>query len=162
MKREKNYQYIDGSSVCSKCSELFNHQPNVNRHLKICKYKKPSIYKCTCYPKEFQSECHLKKHLKTLESQELKICQKCSKTFKRMDHFLSQKENCTSFASSFVTNDDIPNNDSVLFYDPSSSTIPDTSETIAEVPDFIVPNTSIAEKFDITDLDIDGNVMLRL
>ena len=52
----------------------------------------------------------------------------------------------------------MPNNDSVLFYDPSSSIIPDTSETIAEVPDSIVPNTTITEKFDIIDADNDGNV----
>ena len=53
MKRGKNYQDIDGSFVCSKCSKLFNHQPNIVRYLKICKYKKPSIYKCTHCPKEF-------------------------------------------------------------------------------------------------------------
>ena len=54
-----------------------------------------------------------------------------------MDHFLPHKEVSTSFSStaldgflpSFVTNDDIPNNDSVLFYYPSSSTVPDISET---------------------------------
>ena len=38
------------------------------------------------------------------------------------------------FGSSFVTNDEIPNNDSMLFYDPSSSTIPGTFEIIVEVP----------------------------
>ena len=47
----------------------------------------------------------------------------------------------------------------LLFYDPSPSTIPDTSETIAEVPDSIVPNTSIAEKFDIIDRNIDGKML---
>ena len=107
----------------------------------------------------------LEEAFKTHESQELKICQKCSKNVKRMDHFLPHKEISTSFSStaldgflpSFVTNDDIPNNDSVLFYYPSSSTVPDISETFAEVPDSIIPNNSIAEKFDITDRDIDGN-----
>ena len=75
----------------------------------------------------------------------------------RMDNFLSRKEIWTSFSSttldnfvpSFVTTNDIHNNDSVLPYDPSSSTISDASDTIAEVPDSIVPTTSIAEKCDI-------------
>ena len=43
MKRGKNSQHIYGSFVCSKCTKLFNHQSNVVRHLKICKYKKTSI-----------------------------------------------------------------------------------------------------------------------
>ena len=68
---------------------------------------------------------------------------------------LFPKQHLTIFFLLFY---DILNNDSVLFYDPSSSTIPDTSETIAEVPDTTVPNTSTAEKFDIIDQDIDGNV----
>ena len=82
--KEKRTTSTYGSFVCSKCS--------VVRHLKISKYKKQSIYKCICCPKEFQFECCLKKHLKTNKSQELKICQKCSKKFKRMHHFLSHKE----------------------------------------------------------------------
>ena len=87
-----------------------------------------------------------------------------------MDNFLSHKKIWTSFSSttldnfvpSFVTTNDIHNNDSVLSYDPSSSTISDASDTIAEVPDSIVRTTSIAEKCDIIDLDIDGNAGLLL
>ena len=109
--KEKRTTSTYGLFVCSKCS--------VVRHLKISKYKKQSIYKCTCCPKEFQFECCLKKHLKTNESQELKICQKCSKKFKRMHNFLSHKEKffttLDDFVPSLVTKDDIRNHDSVLF-----------------------------------------------
>ena len=67
---------------------------------------------------------------------------------------LFPKQHLTIFFLLFY---DILNNDclvlwSIIFY------IPDTSETIAEVPDTTVPNTSTAEKFDIIDQDIDGNV----
>ena len=98
-KPTKIYTVKDGKYVCGKCSKHIKHQSNIKRHIQTCSKTKISSYKCSLWPKTFEFQCRLEKHLKYHSSQANKTCDNCQKTFKRIDHFESHRAVCVATTS---------------------------------------------------------------
>ena len=88
----KKYTRVRDGFLCSACEKIFQHQPNITAHLKVCKGKAPSkkLYCSKCL-KIFEFDCRLKAHL--LSHKEL-TCPKCQRDFKRVDHFEKHVASC--------------------------------------------------------------------
>ena len=58
------YKKVGNQFECNSCKKCFSHQPNVTRHVIICKgIKQKKVYKCAECKKQFQYHSLLKKHL---------------------------------------------------------------------------------------------------
>ena len=103
------YKKVGNQFECNSCKKCFSHQPNVTRHVIICKgIKQKKVYKCAECKKQFQYHSLLKKHLVS-HSRVTYQCKSCQRVFKRSDHFTKHELNCTVENSnllvpSFVSN----------------------------------------------------------
>ena len=132
--KKKNYESINGSFVCSKCSKTFKHQSNMTRHASNCSEKIVKEYSCDKCPKTFRYKCRLIQHTKVHQKEELKVCSNCDKRFQRIDHFLKHKEVCSKTDMLSVPSFVSPYDDQVeSFGAPVQNDIPDLYDAV--VPD---------------------------
>ena len=103
------YKKVGNQFECNPCKKCFSHQPNVTRHVIICKgINQEKVYKCAESKKQFQYHSLLKKHLVS----HIRVtyqCKSCQRVFKCSDHFTKHELNCTVENSnllvpSFVSN----------------------------------------------------------
>ena len=89
------YKKVGKQFECNSCKKYFSHQPNVTRHVIICKgIKQKKVYRCAESKKQFQYHSLLKKHLVS-HSRVTYQCKSCQRVFKRSDHFTKHELNCT-------------------------------------------------------------------
>ena len=69
---------------CNGCGRKFSRKENCERHKLTCKGAKDLV--CKTYKKEFDRQYKLKRH-QQIHKQHRHVCEFCSQSFKRSDHF---------------------------------------------------------------------------
>ena len=94
-KTPTKYQKTFADSIQSECRKIRTRKNSVFGHFHtVFVMQRKMQTKCSLCPKEFKFKFLVKKRKNQHASQAAKICSSCHLSFKRIDHFESQKTTC--------------------------------------------------------------------